>query len=251
MCTNVQKLENSRKELRKSLDEKEFENRILQSSLLKTQQELGYYSDQVRSLHFDSQIILKVQKYMSSPDFRQTRSSKNFSNSQSLKVSTPNTTTSSLSTDNRLKVMEIKMHALQEENRILKDKNRKLKEISANVLGKHINHQDARLGLLSSDLEERDKDIDQLKRKEKELLILKEQEIEQLRNEIDYYQIHRLKQEEQFQKQKVEIEENFSSQLADLERRLKDDLRKERQEGIEREKEIKRWREKFSNTERE
>jgi DNA repair exonuclease SbcCD ATPase subunit len=163
---------------------------------------------------------------MASPDARQTQSrSARFSASQSFRASTPNNS-SSLTVDHRLKVMEIRMNGLQEENQILKDKNRKLKEISAALLGKQINHKDARLGLLSADIEERDKDLEEFKKKEKELLRLKEDEIQQLRHELDYLQINRLKQEEQFQKQRLEIEEEFNAQISQVEKRMKEELRK-------------------------
>jgi hypothetical protein len=47
-------MEQSRRELRKSLDEKELENRVLQSTLSKTQHDLGFYSEQVTNETFSA-----------------------------------------------------------------------------------------------------------------------------------------------------------------------------------------------------
>lgn len=64
------------------------------------------------------------------------------------------------------RLMRVKIKSLTEELQALKEKNHKLKEITAGLLGKQLNFRDARIGLLEADLEEKEKLLETFEGKE-------------------------------------------------------------------------------------
>src|SRR5690349_2556425 len=78
----------------------------------------------------------------------------------------------------------LKVQSLQEENAILRDKNSKLKEITAGLLGKQLNIKDARIGLLTADLEEKERDLQELRKTQTELMKMKDEEIKYLHSQL-------------------------------------------------------------------
>jgi hypothetical protein len=102
----------------------------------------------------------------------------------------------------------------------LKSRNEQLRDITAGVLGKQLNFQDARMGLLHADLEEKERDIKELKRKQSEMLKAKEEENQRLIRELR--ESRPSKYEEDIWRQKyLQIEKRFEDLLKVKEDELK------------------------------
>ena len=128
-------MEQDRKELSKSLEEARQEKHSLKESLRVAEADLKNLSTQVE--HITDHINTKISRMV-----------------EDAKVSE----------QQKIKVLNLRVKTLEEELHSQKMKNNKLRQICAGLLGKQLNFKDARIGLLQADLEEKERELEKVKK---------------------------------------------------------------------------------------